>query len=445
MTHVLIADSFPEDSRDEIARLGATVHYEPGVGADALPKIAAAHEATILVVRSTKVTATVFESAPALQLVIRAGAGVNTIDLAAASGHAVRVANCPGTNAAAVAELTMGLLLALDRRIPDNVADLRRGRWNKKGYSAARGLAGRTLGVIGTGAIGAAVISRAQAFEMEVIAWSRSLTPERAAALGVRPAHDIYEVARASDAVTVHIAATAETKQLLDERFFTELSRGALFINTSRATVVDDRAMRGAIQERGLRVGVDVFEGEPSGGEGEVDAALFAVPAADAPADTAASANTPDSVDSGSPGSSGGSGSSGASGGILYGTHHIGASTEQAQNAVAAATVERIRAFLAGEPVPSLVNVPERDTPTPAEAVLEIRHRNRVGVLAHALTALEQAGINVRGMTNHLFSGEEGALATIQVEPAPSAEVIGEVTASHPDILAVRLTTGARA
>ncbi|MFW5693903.1 MAG: NAD(P)-dependent oxidoreductase [Alkalispirochaeta sp.] len=414
MSHVLIADSFPDSSRKEIEQLGTTVHYEAGATADTLPELAVATEATILVVRSTKVGAEVFERAPALQLVIRAGAGVNTIDLEAASAHAVRVANCPGTNAAAVAELTMGLLLALDRRIPDNVIDLRRGRWNKKEYSAARGLAGRALGVIGTGSIGREVISRARAFGMDVVAWSRSLTPKRAEALGVRRAHDVYEVARSSDAVTVHVAATAETKQLLDERFFAELPEGALVVNTSRATVVDERAMRQAVRERGLRVGLDVFDGEPSGGEGEVDPALFAAEFAD------------------------------ASAGLMYGTHHIGASTEQAQTAVAAATVERIRAFLAGEAVPSLVNVPERDTPAPADAaVLEIRHRNRVGVLAHALTALEQAGINVRGMTNHLFSGDEGALATIQVEPIPSPAAIATVSASHSDILAVRISSAA--
>ncbi len=411
MAHVLIADSFPEESRAEIEHLGAPGHYEAGATAESLPELAAAQEATILVVRSTKVSAAVFERAPALQLVIRAGAGVNTIDLAAASARAVRVANCPGTNAAAVAELTMGLLLALDRRIPDNVEDLRRGRWNKKGYSSARGLAGRTLGVIGTGSIGVEVISRARSFGMDIVAWSRSLTAERAAELGVHHAEDLLEVARRSDAVTVHVAATADTKHLLGEQFFAELPEGALVINTSRATVVDDLAMRQAVRERGLRVGVDVFEGEPSGGEGEVDAALF----------------TPESAE--------------ASAGVIYGTHHIGASTEQAQHAVAAATVERIRAFLAGEAVPSLVNVPERDTPAPPEAAtIEIRHRNRVGVLAHALTALEQAGINVRGMTNHLFSGDEGALATIQVEPSPSPEVINEVAASHADILAVRIS-----
>jgi len=413
VSHVLIADSFPEDSRAEIEEFGATVHYEAGATADTLPDLAVSTASTVLVVRSTTVSAKVFEQAPALQLVIRAGAGVNTIDLKAASAHAVRVANCPGTNAAAVAELTMGLLLALDRRIPDNVIDLRQGRWNKKGYSSAKGLAGRTLGVIGTGSIGREVITRARSFGMELVAWSRSLTPERAQELGVRRAEDIYDVARDSDAVSVHIAATAETKQLLDERFFAELPQGALFINTSRAAVVDEQAMRRAIRERGLRAGLDVFEGEPAGAEGGVDPATFT------PENEATSA------------------------GLIYGTHHIGASTEQAQHAVAAATVERIRAFLEGEAVPSLVNVPERDAPAPTEAAtIEIRHRNRVGVLAHALTALEQAGINVRGMANHLFSGDEGALATIQVEPIPSPEVIDDVTASHPDILAVRLTPG---
>jgi D-3-phosphoglycerate dehydrogenase len=106
----------------------------------------------VLVVRSTRVTEAMLE-APDLSLVVRAGAGVNTIDVAAAARRGIYVSNCPGRNASAVAELAIGLLLALDRRIPDNVADLRAGRWNKKEYAKARGLYGRMLGLLGFGSI----------------------------------------------------------------------------------------------------------------------------------------------------------------------------------------------------------------------------------------------------------------------------------------------------
>ncbi len=406
MIHVLVADALPESSRTAIAELGCSVHFEPGATADDLPALLRETGASVLVVRSTKVTATAIESATRLELVIRAGAGVNTIDLDAASAHAVRVANCPGTNAAAVAELAIGLLIALDRRIPDNVVDLRAGRWDKKGYSRARGLAGRTLGVVGTGSIGRAVIRRAQALGMHVVAWSRSLDDRRAAELGVVRKADVVDLARDSDAVSVHVAAAAETRGLLDAAFFDALPEGALFINTARAEVVDDSAMRAAVRDRGLRVALDVFAGEPAGGSGEVDTALFSDPG-------------------------------------IYGTHHIGASTEQAQQAVAEATVERVRAFVEGTPVPSLVNMDDASERVPAGhtvATLEIRHRNRVGVLAHALTELERAGINVRSMHNALFNGDEGALATIQVEPVPDGAVTDAVTRSHEDILAVRVT-----
>ena len=104
-----------------------------------------------------------------LALIVRAGAGYNTIDVKAASARGIYVSNCPGRNAVAVAELAFGLMLALDRRIPDNVADLRAGRWNKKEYSKATGLKGRTLGLLGFGSIGQEVARRAQAFGMHLV------------------------------------------------------------------------------------------------------------------------------------------------------------------------------------------------------------------------------------------------------------------------------------
>ena len=115
--------------------------------------------------------------AGALALVVRAGAGYNTIDVAAASARGIYVSNCPGRNAVAVAELTLGLILALDRRIPDNVAALRAGTWDKKTFSKAAGLKGKTLGLLGFGAIGREVAQRAQACGLHLLIWSRSLDP----------------------------------------------------------------------------------------------------------------------------------------------------------------------------------------------------------------------------------------------------------------------------
>ena len=179
---LLIADKFPETHIAAFRSLGIAVEYDPNVGADALPERAADFE--LLVVRSKKVTRATIERAKKLELVLRAGAGVDTIDVGAASERGIYVANCPGKNSVAVAELAMGLMLALDRRIADGTADLRAGKWNKKEYSKADGLKGKTLGVVGLGAIGQAVARRARAFEMNVVAYSEPSDPAALDAVG---------------------------------------------------------------------------------------------------------------------------------------------------------------------------------------------------------------------------------------------------------------------
>ena len=164
---VLVADSLPEtDRRQRSRRAGHQCVQDPSLGASDLAGRIAGVD--VLVVRSTKVGADVFEAADRLGLVVRAGAGTNTIDTAAAAARGVLVANVPGQNSAAVAELTIGLLIAVDRRIADNVADLRAGRWDKKGYSRANGLLGSTLGIVGLGSIGMCVAERARAFGINV-------------------------------------------------------------------------------------------------------------------------------------------------------------------------------------------------------------------------------------------------------------------------------------
>ena len=163
---VLVADKFPEQYIKQIEDLDLEVTYSPKLGENDLPE--AIGDADILVVRSTKVNSKTIESGNNLDLIIRAGAGVNNIDIPAANKKGIYVANCPGMNSVAVAELAMGLMISLDRRIPDNVIDFRNGKWNKAEYSKAEGLKGKTLGIIGVGAIGKEVAKRALAFEMNV-------------------------------------------------------------------------------------------------------------------------------------------------------------------------------------------------------------------------------------------------------------------------------------
>ena len=393
---VLVADKFEEPGLAGLAALGCEVVYEPTLEGAALGARLAETRAEVLVVRSTKVTAAEIGKASGLALIVRAGAGVNTIDLAAASASAVAVSNCPGKNAIAVAELTWGLILALDRRLVEQAVDLRNGVWNKSEYGKARGLAGRTLGVVGLGAIGREVVTRAQAFGMPVVAWSRSLDDDRAARLGALRADSVHALAAASDIVIVHCALTNETKGMLDAKFFHAMKPGAFFVNTSRSEVVDAVSLREAVAKRAIRAGLDVFEREPAGGSGtfEDDVVKLA--------------------------------------GVI-GTHHVGASTEQAQNAIAAETVRIVAAFAATGEVPNAVNFASR---TPATHVLSVRHRDRVGVLAHVFGVLRAAGINVEKTENVVFAGAEAACARIQLGSAPQAGALEEIRGS-PDVLSV--------
>jgi len=204
--NVLIADKFEQSGRDGLAAIGCEVSFQPDLKDEALVEAIRTLKPDVLVVRSTKVMEAAL-AAGSLKLVVRAGAGYNTIDVAAASRRGIYVSNCPGKNSIAVAELAFALILALDRRIADNVITLRQGQWNKKEFSKARGLFGRTLGLVGTGQIGQEMITRAHAFGLAVVAWSRSLTPERAEELGVERADSPLDVARAALAKGDHTGA----------------------------------------------------------------------------------------------------------------------------------------------------------------------------------------------------------------------------------------------
>ena len=392
---ILIADAFSEKHLDALRGLGLEVEYQPTLSKidfpNALPGV------SILVVRGREVNAEAIGKGDALALIVRAGAGVNTIDRKAASARGIFVANCPGKNAIAVAELTLGLLLALDRRIPDNVADLRAGIWNKKEYSKASGLHGRTLGVIGAGAIGSEVTRRAQAFGMEVVAWSRHLDDGGARELGVERMHTVPELCGRADAVTLHVALAAETRGLLGEAAIARLRPRAMVVNTSRAEVVDGAALKRAITDKGLRVAVDVFDKEPAGAAGAFDDELVKLPG-------------------------------------VYGTHHIGASTDQAQEAIAEETIRIVRAFVERGEVPNCVNLSTR---SPASYQLNVRHLDRVGVLAEVLGAIRRHAINVEEMENVIFEDAIAACARIKLASRPPKELLDEIRAKDDTIVHV--------
>src|ERR1700704_277365 len=216
---VLIADKFEQSGRDGLQAIGCDVSFQPDLKDEPLAEAIRQQTPDVLVVRGTKVTEPMLAAGP-IKLVVRAGAGFNTIDVAAASRRGIYVSNCPGKNSIAVAELAFALILALDRRIPDSVIALRAGQWNKKEFSKARGLFGRTLGLVGLGKIGQEMIPRARAFGMPAVAWSRSLTDEKANELGVERMATPLDVARAADIVSVHVALNSDTRMLIGAEFF---------------------------------------------------------------------------------------------------------------------------------------------------------------------------------------------------------------------------------
>jgi D-3-phosphoglycerate dehydrogenase len=390
---VLIADAFPAERLADLAALGLEIEHRADVSADDLPR--AVRDASILIVRSKKVTAEVFDRAAALSLVIRAGAGTNTIDVAAASRRGVYVANCPGQNAIAVAELAIGLALALDRRIPDNVQALREGRWEKKVFSEARGLFGRAFGVLGLGAIGRETANRARGLGMKVHAWSRSLDAAGAEALGVLREESPKALAAAVDVLSIHLPLTPWTRGLVSREVLAELRPGALVINTARAEVVDQPALLEFVRAGRIRVGVDVHDGEPEGGKAEFRSELAQLPG-------------------------------------VYGTHHIGASTDQAQDAIAREAVRIVVSFLRTGEVPNCVNVLER---TPARCRLVVRHLDRVGVLANVLGTIREAGINAQQIENTVFQEAAAACCVIELDERPAPEVVDRIRSRNHEII----------
>jgi D-3-phosphoglycerate dehydrogenase len=396
---ILVADKMEQWGLDQLKGLADELSYEPDLKESALKQRLAEFDPDVMTVRSTKVPKEIQAATKNLKLIIRAGSGFDTIDIKAAAERGIRVCNCPGMNAVAVAELTMGLILALDRRIPDNVADLRAHQWKKKLYAkAGRGLKGRTLGVIGAGRIGAEVARRALAFDMKVLYYhiGRQLElvddPNAARA-------EIDDLLRQSDIVTIHVPGGGGTKHLIDARRLSLMKPDALIINTSRAGVINEEALVKALKDGKLRgAGLDVYASEPAAEAKTIDSLIVDLP-------------------------------------NCYGTHHIGASTEQAQLAVAEEVVRIVAHFKDTGEALHCVNT---EQPL-ANPVLIVEMENKPGGLAHVFDVLGQEGLVAEEMDQLVHNNGQLACAHIRLDRQPTEKVVERIRAGHPTIRGVEL------
>lgn len=396
---ILIADKLASFVPSRLQDLGARVDVDTSLSADKLADAIRSSNPDVLIVRSTQVDASHIDAGVSLSLIIRAGAGVNTIDVKHASSKGVYVANCPGKNSSAVAELTIGHLINLDRRISDQNTLIRQGQWDKKTFGSAHGLRNRTLAVFGAGQIGRLVIKTAQSLGMHVVVWSKGFTEEEASDLDVSLATTPEAAAAQADAISVHLPLTDETKARIGESVFSAMKPGTYFINTSRGEVVDEAALEKAIKEKKIRVGLDVFNGEPKEAQSKFEHPLAQHPS-------------------------------------VYGTCHIGASTDEAEEAVGEEAIRIVKALRDSMPIPHCVNLALTSLAT---HMLVVRHHDKVGVLAQILKTLSEAGHNVQEMENILFKGGASACARIAIVTAPNHATLNALSQLK-EVLSVGVT-----
>ncbi len=396
---ILVADKMEPWGLDQLKGLADEVAYEPDLKDEALKKRLAEFDPDVMTVRSTKVPKEVLAAAKKLRLIIRAGSGFDTIDIKAAAERDIRVCNCPGMNAIAVAELTMGLIIALDRKIADNVADLRAGKWKKKFYAkAGKGLKGSTLGIIGAGRIGAEVAQRALAFDMKVLYYHIGRQTELADHPNAARA-ELDDLLRKSDIVTIHVPGGGATHHLIDERRLALMKDGAMLINTSRAGVIDEAVLIKALKEGKLRgAGLDVYADEPAAESPTIDSPVTQIP-------------------------------------NLYGTHHIGASTEQAQMAVAEEVVRIVARFKETGEALHCVNVAQPI----ANPTLIVQMENKPGGLAHVFGVLGDAGIAAVEMDQVIHDNGKFACAHIRLDRQPDEAVVERIRTGHPTIIGIEV------
>jgi D-3-phosphoglycerate dehydrogenase / 2-oxoglutarate reductase len=313
MPKVLVCDAIAEDGL-QILREVADVDVKTGLKEAELIEVVPEYDG-IMVRSATKITRPVLEAATKLQIIGRAGVGVDNIDVPAATERGVIVVNSPGGNTIAVAELTLGMMLALVRKMVPAARSMSEGEWKRSSLMGIQ-LLGKTLGVIGVGRIGVEVIKRAQCFGMHVLGYDPFLTNQRAKDLGIE-ALTIDEICERADFISIHTPLIKDTKHLFNAERIARMKDGAFLLNCSRGGIIDEAALYDALKSGKLGgAGLDVYEQEPP----------KELPLRDLP--------------------------------NVVLTPHLGASTEEAQSEVALDVARQMAEVFAGNPPQSAVNLP---------------------------------------------------------------------------------------
>lgn len=394
---LLIADAIDTQPLEELRLLGIEIVVNPNLTRDTLP--AALSGVGILVVRRLEVTKAALDGARELNLIVRAGGGSGNIDVEAASERGIYVANCPNKNAAAVAELVMGLAVALDRRILDAHGALRDGRWERGTFGSEQGLLGRHIGIAGLGATGREVLARSRVFGMKPHVMSRAMTAQKAQRLDVAFAPTLEHLASVSEVFTVHLPLTPSSRGVVSRNVLEALPDDSIVINTAHAALFDLDALAEIAPRKRLRVGLDVHAGEPRDPSAKFDARFASLP-------------------------------------NFICTPHVGGSTKQAQRAISDEITRVIRCFLTEENVPNVINV---CATTPARYVIVLRQLDKVGALANTLAVLKRHGINIEEISNTVFDGAKATCTKLRVSGRPSDGCLKEIAAFeetlHVDII----------
>ncbi len=361
---VLVTDSLQDVGVQALRAEGLAVDVIPTVPADELCRRIAPY-AGLIVRSASKITAEVIEAATVLEVIGRAGVGLDNVDVDAASRRGIVCMNTPGGNTIAAAEHTMAMLLAMARKLPQAHTHLKGGKWERERFLGAE-VYRKTLGVVGLGRIGAEVARRAQGFAMTVIAYDPYLTAEVAQRLGVELV-DLDTLCRRADFVTVHVPLTKDTRGLLGAAAFAKMKNGVRLVNCARGGIIDEAALATAIQTgRVAGAALDVFEQEPPWGSPLLEQESVIV------------------------------------------TPHLGASTEEAQAAVAVAIAQQVADLLVRGIVRNAVNAPSVDPELLKELAPYLTLCGKLGSFLGQLSEGRMAEVRLH------YAGEVASLA---VEP----------------------------
>lgn len=371
---ILVADLFSPEGIEEMKKMGHEVVYEPKVvGPDFVKKIAEVMP-IVLVVRSKKVTKEVIDADPKLEMVIRAGAGFDTIDVDHCSKKGIYVCNCPGKNNVAVAELAVGLIIAVDRRIPENDKYSKEGKWEKGLYAECNGLKGRTLGLLGIGFVGKEVCKRCLAFDMKVIAYDPFLSKEQVEAMGAIKVDNWQDLVKTADVISVHVPANKETTGMINKDFLGLLKPDTILINTARGELVVEEDILARLDAvKGFYYATDVIKGEPAEKKAAFETKLGKHPK-------------------------------------VIATHHIGASTKQAETAIGIEAVRMVKEYGTSKKVENCVNLAQDIKTTHA---ICIKYTNEVGVLGALLTEFAKFTLKIQEVKNEVFKGRFACASAI--------------------------------